>query len=399
MLTRTRYQNGSLRVKKRRNGMRIWEFRYAEVGPDGKRRSRGVTIGTVQEYPTETSARKSPAAQALVLRINAEHPLGPVTASTVGALIARYEEEEMPACHSTRVSYQSLIDCHIRKRWAETPIAKVKAMAVEDWIQQLKLAPKTRGHIRGLMSLLFKCAQRWELVQANPISLVRVRNVSKRLERPSVLTSEEFHKLLPHLREPYRIMVLIAGCLGLRASEIVGLQWSDLDFGKSTLLVRRGVVHGRVGDVKTEYSRDTVPIAPELAHELRVYREHSYPTREGWLFPNPVTDRPYHQEEIQKKHIKPAAKAVGIACTVGWKTFRHSFRSWLDQTEAPIGVQRELMRHASIQTTMNVYGRAMTDGKRQAHGNVVEMILRPADGTTNQPEAEAAKPAPVANVG
>jgi integrase len=85
--------------------------------------------------------------------------------------------------------------------------------------------------------------------------------------------------------------------------------------------------------------------------------------------------------------------------TVGWKTFRHSFRWWLDQTEAAIGVQRELMRHASIQTTMNVYGREMADGKRQAHEYVVEMILKPAGGPTNKPEAEAAKPAPVAIVG
>jgi integrase len=71
-----------------------------------------------------------------------------------------------------------------------------------------------------------------------------------------------------------------------------------------------------------------------------------------------------------------AVKAAGIKTAIGWKTFRHSYRSWLDQTQAPIGVQRELMRHASIQTTMNVYGRAMTDSKRQAHSNVVQMILQ-----------------------
>jgi integrase len=87
------------------------------------------------------------------------------------------------------------------------------------------------------MSLLFKCAQRWELVQSNPMQLVRVKDVSKRVERPSVLTAEEFHKVLPHVREPYRTMVLIAGCLGLRAGEIVGLQWADFDFDKLTLLV------------------------------------------------------------------------------------------------------------------------------------------------------------------
>jgi len=76
-------------------------------------------------------------------------------------------------------------------------------------------------------------------------------------------------------------MVLIAGCLGLRASEIVGLQWKNFDFEKSTLLVQRGVVHGRVDDVKTEYSRDSVPIAPELAREMLSYRDRCYPTKEG----------------------------------------------------------------------------------------------------------------------
>ena len=232
------------------------------------------------------------------------------------------------------------------------------------------------------------------------MQLVRVKDVSKRVERPSVLTAEEFQKVLPHVREPYRTMVLIAGCLGLRAGEIVGLQWADFDFDKLTLLVQRGVVHGRVGDVKTEYSRDFVPLAPELVGELLAYRQHCHQTREGWLFANPATDKPYHQEEIQKKHIRPAAKAAGITTTVGWKTFRHSFRSWLDQTEAPIGVQRELMRHASIQTTMNVYGRAMTDGKRQAHGNVVQMVLKPvAENGTDTKEAGDKNPVSTAIVG
>ena len=105
MFTRTRYQNGSLRVKKRGNGLKIWEFRYYEPLPEGNGRGlRAVTVGTLQDYPTEAAARKSDAAQAIILRINAEHTLGPVTASTVGALIARYDQEELPARYSTRVS-------------------------------------------------------------------------------------------------------------------------------------------------------------------------------------------------------------------------------------------------------------------------------------------------------
>lgn len=44
---------------------------------------------------------------------------------------------------------------------------------------------------------------------------------------------------------------------------------------------------------------------------------------------------------------------------VGRHTFRRSYRSWLDEGGAAIAVQKELMRHASIQTTMNVYGTVM----------------------------------------
>src|ERR1700733_11031713 len=281
MFTRTRYQNGSLRVKKRGSGLSVWEFRYYESGTNGGRTSHAITIGSLQEYPTKTAAKKSEVVQAVLLRINAAHPLGPVTASTVGALIARYEQEEMPLRYSTRVSYQALIDRYIRLRWAETPIKGVKPMVVEDWLKRLGLAPKTLGHIKMLMSTIFKCAQRWELVESNPMRLVRVKDVSKRLERPSVLRAEDVYSLLTHMREPYRTMVLIAACLGLRASEIVGLRWQDFDFEKRTLLVRRGIVHGRIDDVKTEYSRDFVPLAPELAGELLAFHERSHPTREG----------------------------------------------------------------------------------------------------------------------
>jgi integrase len=77
-----------------------------------------------------------------------------------------------------------------------------------------------------------------------------------------------------------------------------------------------------------------------------LHKERSFSTPGGWLFANPVT-RPYHQEEIQKTHIQKAGAAAGIGDDIGWHTFRHGYRSWLDETGAPLTVQKELMRHAS----------------------------------------------------
>jgi integrase-like protein len=60
---------------------------------------------------------------------------------------------------------------------------------------------------------------------------------------------------------------------------------------------------------------------------------------------------------------------------IGWHTFRHTFRTLLDETGAPMKVQQELIRHADIRTTMNVYGKAMDESKRAAHGKVVRLVL------------------------
>ena len=107
-----------------------------------------------------------------------------------------------------------------------------RPMAVEDCLKKLPMAPKSKAHIRSVMHLMFECATRWELFteQRNPIALVRVKGGSKRRQRPTTLTVDEFETIVATLKEPYRTMVYIAQCLGLRVSEIAALQWDDFDF-------------------------------------------------------------------------------------------------------------------------------------------------------------------------
>lgn len=99
-------------------------------------------------------------------------------------------------------------------------------MLVEEWLTSLALAPKSKGHVRSIMHILFNWAMKWEYIdidRMNPISLVRVEGSSK-LRQPRILSVREFRLLLDHLQEPIRTMCIVAACLGLRASELVGLQ-------------------------------------------------------------------------------------------------------------------------------------------------------------------------------
>lgn len=99
--------------------------------------------------------------------------------------------------------------------------------------------------------------------------------------------------------------------------------------------------------------------------------------------------KPFHQESLQKKPIKNAAKLAGLGEGIGWHTFRHTYRSWLHETGAPMTVQQELMRHASIQTTMNVYGRAMAETKRRANSQVVGLVFGPNSQSSEEIEPAA----------
>jgi integrase len=99
---------------------------------------------------------------------------------------------------------------------------------------------------------------------------------------------------------------------------------------------------------------------------------------EDWMFASPFRAgrTPWDPWSVERRHIIPAAIRCGIG-RIGWHSFRHTFRTLLDETGAPMKVQQELMRHADIRTTMNVYGKAMDASKREAHGNVVRMLLAP----------------------
>ena len=386
MFVRTRYQYGSLRLRKRERSTDVWEFRYYETSPVGKRIRQSAILGDQALYRTEADARK--ATHALLMRLNDEAPRAEMEAPTFGALLDRYIEHELPERHSTQRSHLSNIRKHIRPRWNDQPINRMKPMAMEQWLRDLPLAPKSKVHIRSLMHLVMKCAERWGVIEIgkNPVALVRVKNASKRLKRPQILEVAQFFEMLKHLAEPYRTMVMVAQCTGLRISEILGLQWGDFDFEAHTFMVQRSVVSGRVDAVKTEYSKDYVPLDPRLEGLLLEWRTFSaYSSDVDWVFANPQTGKPFHQESLKKHQLHRVAELIGLPDGIGWHTFRHTYRSWLDETGAPMKVQQELMRHASIQTTMNIYGRAMNDSKRKANSQVVGLAF----GETMESRREA----------
>jgi integrase len=326
-------------------------------------------VGTLAQYPTRADALRI--VERFRLRLNLKHRYSrPVT---LDALIDHYVERELPQLrYGTQQAHLSTLNHWIRSRWGSCLLYEIKPMEVEQWLRSLALAPKTKVNLRSLFHLVYQHGRRWELTDVNPIDLVRQHGGRRSI--PRVLSIHDIRLVLEELAEPYRTMVLVAICLGLRASEIIGLQWGDFNWEDLTLLVRRSVVHGRVGDTKTEASRFPLPVDPRLADAFKQHWQRSvHRGPSDWVFAN-TAGRPRWQESILRRQIKPAAVRAGIG-KIGWHTFRHSYSSLLRRVGADIKVQQELLRHSTIQSTMNVYTQAMSEGKRAANSVIVRSVL------------------------
>jgi integrase len=79
-----------------------------------------------------------------------------------------------------------------------------------------------------------------------------------------------------HIPEPFRTMCIVAMCMGLRVSEVLGLKWCDVDWEGMRMGIRQSYVYGITGAVKTPASQRWMPLDRSLAEKLRQHQLRSF---------------------------------------------------------------------------------------------------------------------------
>jgi integrase len=224
-------------------------------------------------------------------------------------------------------------------------------------------------------------------VSRNPISLVQNRGATQRVRKARSLTVRQFHALLNELHEPFATIALLCICLGLRISEALALRWEDLDWLRSRVSIRRGIVQQHVDECKTEASAKTFIVADDLLTRLKTWRQASQFSETGdWVFASPFNlGRLPYSYTGTRQELARASDVAGLG-HISTHAFRHTYRSWLDAVKTPIAVQQKMMRHTDIRTTMNVYGDVVTDEMSTASLKVAELAFH---GNGAQTERES----------
>jgi integrase len=311
-----------------------------------------------------------------------------VTVNEAGELwLKSREAEEVEP--TTLAQYRQHFEHHIRPLIGATKLAALTVPFVRTFEDRLRseIAPTTervrsatmvRKVMASLSSILSDALDRG-LVAQNVVHHRRSRNKKKKgVERQKrqlkvgrdIPTPEEIRAILTKLDDQgrHRALLLTAIFTGLRASELRGLRWTDIDFAKSELHVhQRADRHGRIGAPKSATSRRAIPLLPMVVNALKAWKLASPPCASGLVFPSPG-GRPLWLETIVDTSWHPVQVAAGVIAGKdkpkypGLHALRHFYASWCINRkvdgglELPIKVVQGRLGHASIQMTADTYG-------------------------------------------
>lgn len=398
-MIRPRYQHGFFSRIKRKNGPEVWLYRWREADGSGKRRMRSQVIGSVAQYSTEKAAWAAVGTLRLDINYETLRPEG--RPETFKELAGHYELVELDLekqserkVSQTKQVYSGYLKAKIVPRWGDCRIQEIKAVSVERWLASLEdLSNGTKTKIKGIMSDVFQHAIRYGWLTDGENPMFAVRQSAKRTRVTEPLEAVEFRALIRELPQKMRVIGIVAATTGLRISEVLGLMWKDIDWKSSQMEVTRSVVDGVIGKCKTETSRRPVPIDSLTAQELVGWKnETAYSGMEDWVFASDhVQGRmPPWPDTLLDRVLQPAAKRAGIKKWVGFHTFRHTYSTLLKANGEDIKVVQELMRHANISTTMNLYTKALTPAKREAQSRVVDVLMDRSRCTSGEANGNAA---------
>ena len=379
LMARKRYQKGSVFLSGKNNDKWIGRYREDVIGMDGKTRRlrRDSILGTKRELPTKRLAQRR--LDAILARINGLDYRA-TRVATFEEFLERWKTEVLPSQKPSSVrAVRSHLKCYIIPELGnvrleqfgvenqQTFIARMPERASEKTVSR-----KTVLNVLGTLSSILTTARDWGYnCQQIDMNKLRLPPRGAHHEAPH-FTVDQLQRILMVADDPWRTLFYISTMDGLRAGEVLGLQWGDIDFDRRLLHIRRSAWYGKVQTAKSEASETVLPIPDVLVDVLRSYKARWKPNPEGFLF---VTrnGRPPSSNKVVEYHLWTILDALGIP-RCGLHAFRHSHTALLlDCGATPKVVQRQL-RHSDARTTLEIYGHVVGDAHREAVERVASML-------------------------
>ena len=312
--------------------------------------------------------------------------------------------KKITTAEKTRAYYQGALDNHLYKAFGNIPLQELSSAQIKEFflsLQESKLSHSTIIGIWVTLNQLLKMAYCDDTIDRNPIDKVQRPRQRKEEQKRAIeaFTADELKAINEYLElEPlkWRVMIRLMEDTGIRRGEACGLKWENIDFANNSALIKENICYTKekgiyVDTTKTGKER-VVYFTPVVAALLKEYqKEQASSTKRRterlikdkkplvfekiadpeYVFTEKGINAPMHPDS-PNRYLQKFGKKYGI--DIHPHKLRHSFASVAITNGADIASVSEVLGHAQISTTLNMYTHANEESKKKAAGIVFAAI-------------------------
>jgi integrase len=242
------------------------------------------------------------------------------------------------------------------------------------------LASGTLEYLYRILKNIFSRATEWRIIKNNPVADVKKPKVIQK--EIDVYDENEISILFDALeKEPFhwQMLILLAITTGLRRGELVGLEWKHINLDTGVIEVKQSISLSENGEriitePKTKKSKRKISLPDSIIENLKEYYLYSRKKRltlgDAWkggehffVFSNSEGNAYY--PETPYLWFRNFLKKNGLRY-IRFHDLRHTSATLLINQGVHAKIISERLGHASITTTMNVYGHALQSADREA---------------------------------
>lgn len=315
----------------------------------------------------------------------------PTERQTVGTLLDTWlsDSAARKVRQSTLRRYRGIVDLHLVPALGRLELTKLSPAHVERMMNEALsrgVSPRSAAHHRAVLRTALNVAMRWGWAGRNAAALADPPRIQEREVRP--LTPTDARALLAAVSgDRLEALFTVALACGLRQGEALGLRWPDVDLGIGAVTVRRSLQRiareWQFVPPKTRRSRRTLPLPPPVVRALREHRTRQLKERliagrawEGkeWeeLVFSDELGRPLSGHHVLRR-FKALLTEAGLPA-MRYHDLRHGAASLMAVQGVPPRVAMELLGHAQISTTMEIYAHVAPELQRDAAERMTEAL-------------------------
>ena len=276
----------------------------------------------------------------------------------------------------TKIQYRNALEI-----WKDMfgPDTRIASLTHSDVAAQIGSYPWTSPRLVNnyLIALrgVFRMACR-EIDMDNPMD--GIENSKRQAVPPDPLSIHEMCAVLTWLKGNCDVVVWayfeFAFLTGMRPEELIALKWQDLDHDMRSIQVIRARTGGEFKALKTYHAR-YVDLVTRSRSALEVMRPITGGSEDGFIFLNPVTDRPWHDDRSQRDfYWKPALKASKIRYRRSYCT-RHTFATVAILAGVNPAYVATQLGHANARMLFTVYAKWINSADNARENTKLEAWL------------------------